>query len=685
MITLDHHLRRLLMRSKKVDLNQLDKLDTEARKMRVSLLDLVIDSNLVKEEFVIRKICERFSVSPIHLDLVTASTELLELFSREEAEKYSIFPISKIGDTVTVATSNPLDMHQAEDLKIIKGYTVVQVFALPKAIQKAISQHYPEPQKEFVTPEETFEYASKAPPTFNNWQMTRELSCFICRHLIPGGRIIADAIEGYASIKNAQLRSKADEVLSVMAKEGKYVLQHIQRLEIRTQKQMSILTELPTVQDQMKNLTNKVERRLENLGDLIIQNMETLQSGQQNILHKIQQLHNDIYRFKNIRSLGNRSSLHDSLVVQPSDKRTVKKLLTEYRMVKESKDIKVQMFTEMGMLCSATGEEKEAEKIYTQGLVVAKSHSQKALIEYNRYINYVQTRNFPEAFACYKRAIDLDKNYQLFESRKYKPLEIIGAGAYGVAFLCESLLGEKVVVKSLVTPNKSQNDNKLREVIREAQALKKISSPYIISLEDYGYADWRNYRDPYVVMGHAKGQDLETYIDNHGAIPFEQSIKIAVAIAKGLKKAHEAGVIHRDLKPSNIIYEFSDDEFQLKIVDFGLAGGLKDNHALIVSNTIASERSIIGESIVGTLRYAPPEQLKEKVAGKEWPIREYSDIYSYGKTLRKIFLGELEAKARKVDRFTHKEILYLLDDCLEKNPLERPQSFTEVLDRLSKM
>lgn len=49
-------------------------------------------------------------------------------------------------------------------------------------------------------------------------------------------------------------------------------------------------------------------------------------------------------------------------------------------------------------------------------------------------------------------------------------------------------------------------------------------------------------------------------------------VEIMRQLIEGIGYLHEIGVIHRDLKPENILIEtISDDEFIIKITDFGLS------------------------------------------------------------------------------------------------------------------
>jgi serine/threonine protein kinase/WD40 repeat protein len=90
--------------------------------------------------------------------------------------------------------------------------------------------------------------------------------------------------------------------------------------------------------------------------------------------------------------------------------------------------------------------------------------------------------------------------------------------------------------------------------------------------------------------------------------------RIARDIACGLAHAHACGVLHRDVKPSNILL---DKVGTARLTDFGLARMYGDA-------TLTATGAILG-----TLRYASPEQL----SGTHHIVDERSDVYSLGASL----------------------------------------------------
>jgi serine/threonine protein kinase len=69
-------------------------------------------------------------------------------------------------------------------------------------------------------------------------------------------------------------------------------------------------------------------------------------------------------------------------------------------------------------------------------------------------------------------------------------------------------------------------------------------------------------------------RDLKSFIESY---PPDQEIPINIIkeilrqILNGLSYLHLEGIFHRDLKPQNILINYSSDQSEIKIVDFGLA------------------------------------------------------------------------------------------------------------------
>jgi eukaryotic-like serine/threonine-protein kinase len=106
-----------------------------------------------------------------------------------------------------------------------------------------------------------------------------------------------------------------------------------------------------------------------------------------------------------------------------------------------------------------------------------------------------------------------------------------------------------------------------------------------------------------------------------GADFYRAAARLGVQAAEALEHAHQLGVIHRDIKPANPMV---DQGGRLWIADFGLARF----HG-------AAGLTLTGD-VIGTLRYASPEQLQARPG----IIDQRTDIYSLGVTLYELLTLE---------------------------------------------
>ncbi len=99
----------------------------------------------------------------------------------------------------------------------------------------------------------------------------------------------------------------------------------------------------------------------------------------------------------------------------------------------------------------------------------------------------------------------------------------------------------------------------------------------------------------------------------------EDGVNVALQVARGLARAHQAGMVHRDVKPANIMVT---TDGEAKIVDFGLA------------KLAGQTRLTRAGSTVGTVVYMSPEQAR----GDE--VDHRSDIWSLGAVLYEMVAGQ---------------------------------------------
>jgi len=106
-----------------------------------------------------------------------------------------------------------------------------------------------------------------------------------------------------------------------------------------------------------------------------------------------------------------------------------------------------------------------------------------------------------------------------------------------------------------------KNKKRLGRFQREIEALRKMQSPYIPTVEDYSVDD-----PPYVVCPYL-GENLEKYVTTP-PLSVHAALHIFEQIVEATRDAHAKGVKHRDIKPNNIV--LTADGQQANLIDFGI-------------------------------------------------------------------------------------------------------------------
>jgi len=194
----------------------------------------------------------------------------------------------------------------------------------------------------------------------------------------------------------------------------------------------------------------------------------------------------------------------------------------------------------------------------------------------------------------------------------------------------------------------------------------------IATVFDYGEDDGL----AFLVMELVAGEPLSLILRERAPLPAAEARSIMGQAALALAVAHEARVIHRDVKPANILVR---PDGVVKLTDFGIARALD-----------ASGHTQHGE-MLGTPNYISPEQAMGQ------PATGSSDLYALG-----VVGHEMLSGSRPFDRGTPiatalshvnepppplpedvpDDLAQVINDCLQKNPADRPPNAAAVAVRL---
>ena len=267
---------------------------------------------------------------------------------------------------------------------------------------------------------------------------------------------------------------------------------------------------------------------------------------------------------------------------------------------------------------------------------------------------------------------------------RYTLIKVLGRGGMGIVWLARDEELERNVALKLLPDLMIQDRAAFNQLKRETKRCLDLTHPHIVRIHDFVH----DQRSGGISMEYIDGETLSNLRAEKDSSVFapEEIASWITQLCDALDYAHNrAGVIHCDLKPANLMVNQRGD---LKVTDFGIARQLTDS-----TNRLTLEQ---GRS--GTLVYMSPQQLNGAVC------THLDDIYSVGASIYELLTSKPPFYSGNIDRqicervppsmterrkeldiepaFVAQEWEDTVAACLSKDPSRRPQSASEVAQRL---
>jgi eukaryotic-like serine/threonine-protein kinase len=260
----------------------------------------------------------------------------------------------------------------------------------------------------------------------------------------------------------------------------------------------------------------------------------------------------------------------------------------------------------------------------------------------------------------------------------YKIIDKLGEGGMGVVYKAHDTKLDRTVALKFLSSRYTVTQQDKTRFINEARAASALDHPNICTIYEISETD---NGQMFIAMANYEGESLKEKIE-HGSMPIDEVLDIAIQTARGLAKAHAKGIVHRDIKPANILVT---EDGVVKIVDFGLAK--------LAGRTLLTKEG----RTMGTIAYMSPEQARGE------PVDHRTDIWALGVVLYQMFTGELPFKSdyeqaviysiineepRAISEMRSDlppEVAQAIEKSMNKQPDDRYRTMIELLDEMQSL
>jgi type IV pilus assembly protein PilB len=190
---------------------QLHKVIEEQKRTGERLEQVIVRLQFAPEEIVFQNIADYFSLPFIDLNTYQIDEKVIKIIPEEMARRHNLMPLFKIGNTLTVAMTNPLDIYALDEVRAKTNCDVEIALSTKEKIKRAIDQYYGITAASLESTLEEFAQSreTETPPQLIEYRKTYDLAP---KEIISGPMEEAPASRIFDAIMLQAIRDRASDI-----------------------------------------------------------------------------------------------------------------------------------------------------------------------------------------------------------------------------------------------------------------------------------------------------------------------------------------------------------------------------------------------------------------------------------------------------------------------------------------
>lgn len=150
MISLKERLTEVLINSQYLTRQELDEALKVQKEKGGRLSDIIVELNFIKESELVLILSAGLGLALIDLKRFKIDPDVVKLIPIEVARHFLIISVSKIGDVITLAMADPLNIFAIDHVEALTGYKINPIISSGQDIAQAIELSYPDATKGII-------------------------------------------------------------------------------------------------------------------------------------------------------------------------------------------------------------------------------------------------------------------------------------------------------------------------------------------------------------------------------------------------------------------------------------------------------------------------------------------------------------------------------------------------------